>query len=459
MDLRDMSQYMADFAQSGDIAQALRTIRSGLQSGLQKRLGCFGGLFEIGSFYDGSKTGRLNEMDCLYVVSESDVMIQQVSSVKGDFRVYLKGTEIKPREINEKLIAAMKEILSEMTLPAGWTHGGFGSPHFSGPRCNGPSVTAMFCNKDEKHMSLDVSIAFPLISQLQERADFPSQLRVSCRFLADNINKIQTELTRTQISGELHVIGNLVDDTWQQTTALAEAIILRALSPKCSVKRALEICKVIDSKIQRWCEDHSIWTERSAKACYDGGPAKRIRLSLSSAEHTREFILAQLQSYLEGTACSKAESRKWLNATMTCRHIYLSSQDRKMFREVLKSDASINNAAIKHIILKTALQLKGAFSETSKQCEKQLIRSLIRAVFEELSSTDSFDTQNALVPNCVISKFSFSMYLSRIKETIAKGLSQQCEIVLDNVFAQVKILDLFNRDLCSSLCCNVIQIC
>ncbi len=433
MDLRDMSQHMADFTQSGDVAHALRTIRSSLQAGLLQRLDCIGGLFEIGSFYDGSKTGRLNEMDCLYVVSESDVRVEQVSSSKGDVRVYLKGTEVKPRELNKKLITAMKEILSEMTLPDGWTHGGYSSPDFSGPRCNGPSVTAMFCNGDEKHISLDVSIAFPLTSQLQQRADFPLWLRKSCQLLADRINKIQSELTQTQISGDLHLIGNLVDDTWQPTTALAEAEILRSLRPECSVKRALEICKVIASKLHMWYEKHSAQTETSANDGDDEVPMKKIRMS---SECERQSILADLERFPEGTSCSNAESRERLNEAIAYRHIYLSSADRNKFREVLKSDASINNAAIKHIIMKTALQLNGAFSKTnSYHLEQQLIRS----VFEELSSMDSFYTQHALVPDCMISKFSFSMYMSPIKESIAIDFSQQCRVVLQNIFAKVSL--------------------
>ncbi len=443
MDLRDIDQHMADFTQSSDVAQALHAIRGGLQSGLLQQLGFIGSLSQIGSFYDGSKTGRLNEMDCLYVpvVSESDVRVQQVAPGKGQFRVYVKGTEIKPREINRKLITVMKEILSEMTLPDGWTHGGYAAPEFSGPRCNGPSVTAMFCNGDEKHISLDVSIAFPLTSQLQQRAGFPSHLRDSCQSVAHSISKIQSELTRTQISGDLLLIGNLADDTWQMTTALVESKILRALIPKCSVKRALEVCKVIASKIQRWWEEHSIWTERSAKACGHGAPVKRIRLS---AEHARESILTELQIYSEGAPCSKADhadSRERLNTAMTCRHIYLSSTDRNKFGEVLKSDASINNAAIKHIILKTALQLNGAFSEKNKHLEQQLVR----AVFEELSSTDFFHTDHALIPGCTINKFSFSMFLSHSKESIVFDFAQQCEDVLHNVFAQVSINMLFRH--------------
>ena len=421
MDSRDMSQHTADFTQSTDVAQALHAIRSSLELGLLQRLGSVGSLSQIGSFYDGSKTGRLNEMDCLFVVNEADVMITQVSAGKGGVRIYMKGNEIKPRVINERLIAAMKETLVEMALPDGWSHSGYGSPNFSGTRCNGPSVTAMFCNKDEKHISLDVSVAFPLTAQVQQQTDFPSDLKDSCQYLADSISKIQKELSRTQISADLHLIGNLKDDTWQLTTALAEAEILRCLWPECSVKRALEICKVIASKIQSWYAQHNTWSETLANVYND----------------VRKSILAELKSYSEGSLCSKAESRDRFNTTLAYQHIYLSLEDRNELKEVLKSDASINNAAIKHIILKTALELKGAFSETNKHSEQQLIR----AVFEELSSTDSFYTQHALVPNpnCPISKFSVSIYLSHIKEGIAIDFSQQCGIVLDNAFAQVNI--------------------
>ncbi len=438
MDLRDTSQHMADFTQGGDVAQALHAIRSCLQLGLQQRLTCSGSLLQIGSFYDGSKTGRLNEMDCLYVISESDVVVQQVSSAKGGVRVYVKGTEIKPREINEKLIAAMKETLYEMTLPDGWTHGGYCCPDFSGVRCNGPSITAMFCNKDEKHISMNVSIAFPLTSQLQQRTDFPSNLRDSCQVLADNINRIQREVKGTQISADLCLIGNVVDNNWELTTALAEAEILRGLAHECPVKRTLEICKVIASKIQKWYEEHNTHAERSAKEYDDGMPVNRIRLF---AEHSREAILADLHGCSERT-CIKAESRKRLNAAMTCQHIYLSASDRDTLGEVLKSDASINNAAIKHIIMKTALQLKGAFSETNKHVEQQLVRS----VFEDLSATDSFYTQHALIRDCMINKFSFSMHLSHLKESIASDFSHLCEVVLDNAFAKVNIGWNFNNN-------------
>ncbi len=45
MDVRDMSQHIADFAQGAGVAKALHAIRSGLELGLRQRLGSVGSLF------------------------------------------------------------------------------------------------------------------------------------------------------------------------------------------------------------------------------------------------------------------------------------------------------------------------------------------------------------------------------------------------------------------------------
>ncbi len=426
IDIRDMRQQMADFTQSSDVAQALHAIRTGLQSGLQQRITGVGTLFQVGSFYDGSKTGRLNEMDCLYVISESDVEVQQVTSGNGHFRVYVQGREIKPRDMNKKLAIAMKETLSEMSLPDGWTHGGYASEEFSGVRCNGPAVTAMFCNKNEKHISLDVSIVYPLTSQLQQRPDFPPQLREHCRCLADSFSRIQSELTSTQISGDLQLIGNLVHNTWQPTTALAEAEILRGLRPECSVKRALDICKGIASKLQTWYEKHI--TRELKDECE--------QLSTKTAllpESYREVTLTDLYRYNGARPDSKIQIRDRLNTNMTYQHIWLSAKDRQYYKEVLKAIASINTAAMKHIILKTALQMKGAFSAKSKTHSY----CLVRAVFEDLADTESVYTQHAFLHGVELPKFSLSVTLSHIKEFVARGLQYQCKLILDRSLKKV----------------------
>ncbi len=424
IDMRDLGQHMANFTQAAGVAQALHTIRGDMQSGLQQKLGYGGSLFQIGSFYDGSKTGRLNEMDCLYVVNESDVVVQQASLGTGHFRVYMQGVEVKPRDINKKLIAAMKETLSGMTLPDGWTHGGYCSQEFSGVRCNGPAVTAMFCNNDESHISLDVSIVFPLTSRLQEAQNFPVHLKDHCQSLAVIIDDIQKEVPRKAIApADLHLIGNLVTDTWQPTTALAEAEILRILDTDCSVKGTVDVCKALSSKHQKWYEENNTQPERQTND--ESVPAP--------ATSRKTLTLKNLNSNMAADSESREKMIDSLNNNMAFEHIWLSSADRNDFKEVLKADVSTNTAAIKHIVLKTALQIKGAFSrhnKTHRDC-------LLRAVFEELSDPSSADTEHAILHGVELSKFSLSVNLSHAKDDVARDLQEQCRVILDHGLKRV----------------------
>ncbi len=417
IDMRDLSQHMADFSQGAGVAQALHSIRGDLQLGIPQKLGYGVSLFQIGSFYDGSKTGRLDEMDCLYVVNEADVVVEQVCPGKGHFKVYVKNTEVKPRDMNKKLISAMRDILSEMILPDGWTHGGYHTKEFSGVRCSGPAVTAMFCNKDENHISLDVSIAFPLTDRLQKATDFPQLLKDYCQSLTAVVADIQSEIPRTAIAPtDLHLIGNLVDNTWQSTTALAEAEILRALITDYSVKESLDICKVLSSKLQTLYKENNTWSEGLT---HQGGD--QVLAKTSEA-------LKRLRTYKEAEPDSKAQLAGNLNTDMVFQHIWLSENDRKDYKEVLKSDASINTAAIKHIILKTALQIKGAFSGRNKTYTD----CLVRAVFEELSDPGSFYTPHAFLGGVELAKFSLSATLSHIKDDIAQDLQEQSRLILDH---------------------------
>ncbi len=424
-DIRDLGQHMADFSQGGGVAQALHTIRTGLQSGLQGPLGYRGHLFQIGSFYDGSKTGSLNEVDCLYVVNEEDVVIQQAGRGQGHFSVYLKGQEIRPREINKKLIAAMADIVSVMTLPDGWTHSGYRSQEFSGVRCNGPAVTAMFSNKDEDQISLDISVAFPLTDQLQAAKDFPEHLRNHSQSVTDTVIDIQSEVPRAAIAPvDLHLIGNLVSNTWQPTTALAEAEILRILHTECSVKGTVDICKAISSKQQKWYENNNTHHERPVDE-----ETNPILASVQEGIACKET----LSIYSEADQESKAQLKDKLNIEMAYHHIWLSASDRKAYKEVLKADASINTAAIKHIVLRTALQMKGAFSghnKTYRDC-------LVRTVFEELSDPESVYTPHAFLPGVQLAKFSLSVTLSDIKEDVARDLQEQCRLILDEGLKKV----------------------
>ncbi len=168
IDTRDINRDLADCSHSSDIGPPTADIQESLQVGIRQHDFPYDGrLAQIGSFYDGSKTGGLNEMDYLYVVSEPSLKIRPVESDASQFRIWVRGKEVTPRELNESLITAMQRTLSKKVLPVKWQHGGYASPEFSGVRCNGPAITAMFCNENESHISLDVSVAFLLMSELQ----------------------------------------------------------------------------------------------------------------------------------------------------------------------------------------------------------------------------------------------------------------------------------------------------
>ncbi len=433
IDIRDMGKHMADFSQSGDVGQKLHVIRGALQAGIQQRFPYNGALAQIGSFYDGSKTGRLNEMDCLYVIDESNVIVKQVTDTQGQFEIWLDERKIKPREINLLLMTALADSLCELALPEGWGHGGYASPEFGGVRCNGPAVTAMFRTRGEDHMSLDVSVTVPLTSQLQKKSGFPESLKEQCQGLEKRVSHIQRELKRTQISADLHLIGNLPDNTWQPTTALAEAEILRVLNPEFSLKRALEICKATVSMQQKWYEEHATHCDRTVEidSAVDVPPKKRMR---SSGDHHREVVLRELKKYVDTDSVRKSELRHKLNLDLQYQHIWLSPADRKDFKEVLKGEASINTAAIKHILLRAACQMKGAFSKASSTNTDRLIR----AVFEDLASSESVLTPHALIDGAVLPKFSISVSLSHVKEDVAQDLQEQCRCILDDALVKVR---------------------
>ncbi len=431
IDIRDMGGHLADFSQGSDVTQGLHTIRGNIYAGLQQRFPYSGNITQVvGSFYDGSKTGRLNEMDCLYVVSEPNVVFG-AGPRPGHFTVHANGAKVTPREINKCLITVLGETLSEINLPEGWKHGGYASPEFSNVRCSGPAVTAMLCDRDGNHMSMDVSIVFPVTSQLQQRPDFPEQLRKLCQSLSEKVSRIQSEITRLQIMAiDLHMTGNLVDNTWQPTTALTEAEILRVLNTDCSVKGSLDICKAIAAKQQEWYESHLDLMALEEKGLKEAEPSA---IAGFSGKSHRGSVLEQLHRYNLPTSDKALLSRETLNRILPYQHVWLSCSERKKFGEVMKGNASVNTAAMKHIILRTALGMKGAFSYATKTCE----RRLVRAVFEELSVPVVLSTAHALLDGVELQKFSVSVVLSHVKEDVARDLQAQFQWLLDCALVEV----------------------
>ncbi len=144
--------------------------------------------------------------------------------------------------------------------------------------------------------------------------------------------------------------------------------------------------------------------------------------------------MIELQRYVSRYTDTRTDKHR-LNKLMLYLHIWLSPNERKDLKEVLKSEAQINTAAIKQIIFKTALNIKGAFSKPSDTRRD----GLIRAVFEELASPESFTTSHALMDGAEIQKFSIAVGLSDIKQEVAQDLQRQCMTILDHGLVKVRM--------------------
>ncbi len=109
-----------------------------------------GQLKNIGSCQDGSKVGKMNEADSLYVVDENITV--ESTTIDGAYRILgeqkHQNFEIKPRCMREQFATGYEEVISKVPLPDCLRHGGYKSPDYSGLRYNGPAATSQFLAED-----------------------------------------------------------------------------------------------------------------------------------------------------------------------------------------------------------------------------------------------------------------------------------------------------------------------
>ncbi len=177
------------------------------------------------------------------------------------------------------------------------------------------------------------------------------------------------------------------------------------------------------------------------------GPCRIARALLQSTKNWLSDILASTEMTLKKTKegevlnellgrysltddpKEKSQIKTFLNNCMPYLHIFLTSSQRERFNEMPKSPASINTAAIKHIILKKAMTMQDAFSGNSESSKNMLVR----AVFEELVDTTSYYTKHAIFDDMEISKFSTSVPVTEIKEDLACEVQIQCRDILEHI--------------------------
>ncbi len=428
VDIYTLGEGAADFAlqQHDEIVQTFGKYRHTVSDKLSKiftyeGVPLPGQLQDIGSCWHGSKVGTVNEMDSLYVIRGDHFTVKR-GDKRGVYRVYLEidGSlcDVEPRRVRRQFADKYSQLISELETPSCLEHGGYntrasftfhgGSCHvvapdsgsseemhcilhgYSGVRYNGPAVTSQFISRNNTLLTWDMTpvIVLPDIDGIygiaRERME---------SVIEENPDKMFPP-------GGIHLIPDAVDNLWRLSTAQMEADTLRVLSSVAPMKQALSFCKVLSSRLKRWC-----------KTLADG--------AISAVE-----IVEELDRYLTmRLMCDKMEAVEHLNKKMRYAHIWLPSHTREWYHEDDKNSISINNAAVKHIIMRTACKLKGAFAPKENM---ELVKELIQTVFETLGNDAVYSSEHALLEGIRISHFSVSPSMASQKLEMARDVCCQC---------------------------------
>ncbi len=418
LDIFTLGERAADFAlkKHEEIVKEFGEYRRDLAGRFSKIFTC-GGIFlpgqmkDIGSCWDGSKVGAVNEMDSLYVIHGDHFVIQEHAGVYQVFlKTYSTLLEIKPRAIRDQFSQKFSQLVSELKLPDCLDHGGFNAARskqesrknpksgYSGVRYNGPAVTSQFLAKDKSLLTWDMTpaIVLPLNVQTQDA------LRQSIHaIIADNPDKMFPP-------SDVHLIPDVVDNVWKRSTAQMEADILRVLSREGPIKKSLSFCKVLSSLLKQWVD-------------------KVKDADIANVAIVNE-LLQNLASHREEKATEEVREK------MRFGHIWLPFERKEEYNEETKSSISINNATIKHILFKAAFKRKGAFGSNG---DMDVVKEMIKEVFETLGNDEVNCTEHAFLPGIRICHFSVCPFVAHKKQVLARDVCQQCRTLVQEAMTEV----------------------
>ncbi len=421
MDVYDLHTKAANFASDDEIVGGFGDYSITVIERVAKKFQ-FGGehlqgrLQYIGSCWDGSKIGRVNEIDSLYVMSDKHIVAKKTEK-DGLYRLYLRrGScrfELVPLEINRKFADMLDSVQRSVKLPAFLRHGGYASPRYSGVRYCGPAVTSQFTMAaDGNLLTWDVTLAFPMDKRIRQQVRNMIQ-----PIYAENTNKLFPHW-------ELHLVPDLVENLWQVSTAWMEAEILRLLPSEAAAKRALSGCKALAHMLHQWNKNHHP----------DSSPDAVANV------HTTDLMQKLTEYRREKDSKKKCYLRKYLNVQMRCAHIWIPAGHRKTYGEVEKDAVSINTAALKHIILKQGLHTPGAFSpDNTGDLTTNLIQNAY-SVLGDATNPDSACSPHALLEKAfrtTIGQFSALPTCEGDRAKLISTIQWQCQQLCQNALLEV----------------------
>ncbi len=385
-----------------------------------------GHLIDIGSCIDGSKVGSVNEMDSLYVIQRDNLTIE-TSHKRGQYYVYvstdLTKHEIQPRRLREQLAEKYSKLICSVALPDCLKHGGYkGSSDqshqlscnvqdegqqlqdfgYSGVRYNGPAVTSQFLTKDKTLLTWDITAVVVLSDiKIREKVNESEPMQA---IISDNPEKM--------FPVNVHLFPDAAANLWRVTTAEMEASALGRMSRHAPFKEAFSSSKVLGTKLKVWHKNNTTVTPPDVDIMDALGQYEAMKVSTARTEAVEKL------------------SRK-----MRFAHIWIPMDKRDEYNEDKKSAISINNAAVKHSLLKSASRTKGAFGP---ERNPDLVKELIRTTFEELADDKSCSTEHAFIPGMTISHFSLAPSMASYKLTLTRDISQQCRALVEEAMTEVR---------------------
>ncbi len=367
IDIYDLEKDKADFTLTKETEDEFGEYRREVEDELRKSfqyvqppysgVSIKGTLENIGSCHDGSKVETMDEVDSFYVLESDNIKVQPVGS-HTVYKIFYHDSstkfEIEARKMRNQFADACDKIIAELPLPPCLRHGGYNSPQHSGVRYNGPAATPQFLTKGDALLTLDMTPTF----RLPRKENIYREVRT----LLDPIRNVISDkmLDKTDI----HLIPDAGENLWRLSTAHLEANILRILPTVAPMKHALSYCKILLSKLKKW----------NTQNC-DGFTSK--------SDPVFCCVMTQLDKYMDGE-CKSHDVAQQLNKELRYAHVWIPLEKRKKYHEDQKSYISINNAAVKYILLSAALKQPETFSGKENI---DLVIKLMKHVFEVLGDT------------------------------------------------------------------------
>ena len=412
VDIYDLEKHKADFSLDEEIVKAFGQYRRDVATQFGKYfefddIQLKGQIRNIGSCHDGSKVGRMNEADSLYILDTDNILVEETHS-HGIYRIFWTSDsatkcEILPRSIRHQFADAFCNVVSGLTLPECLRHGGYKSPDYGGLRYNGPAATAQFLTENNSLLTWDMTPTFCL--------PHDHHIHDEVRKLMQPI--IQQNKDKMVDTIDLHLVPDTALNLWRLSTAQMEADILRIMSSVAPFKQALSYCKVLSAKLKKWTTAH--------------GRHQTL------GEHSKVNIVKELDEYLKDSFQRKEVGER-LNLALRYAHVWIPPEKRGMYNEDQKAYVSINTAAVKHILLSAALEQPEAFSPKENT---ELVIDLMKKVFHSLGDPTRFSSPHAFLSGCNISHVSVLASQAAKKVPMALNAKEQCGVLLEKAMTTV----------------------